>query len=86
MFQDFIRVQIPQMENTYLNTSRYELLKAIYKINNKHTQSYFIWAHKTRLTGPSLLKCLIKSEQWVIMYLCVRGIEFSSFYDFSIGF
>jgi hypothetical protein len=28
MFQDFIRAQIPQMENTYLNTSRYELLKA----------------------------------------------------------
>jgi hypothetical protein len=64
MFQDFIRVQIPQMENTYLNTSRYELLKSIYKINNKHTQqSYLIWAHTTRLTGPFLLKCLIKSEQ-----------------------
>jgi len=27
-----------------------------------------------------------KPGKWVVMYLCVRGFDFASFYDFSIGF
>jgi hypothetical protein len=28
----------------------------------------------------------IKPRQWMVMYLCVKGIDFAIFYDTSIGF
>ena len=46
-----------------------------------------VWAHKTSLNPPLFIEMSGQnqdSERYV--YLCARGIEFVSFYDFSIGF
>jgi hypothetical protein len=33
-----------------------------------------------------VLRCLYQSRKMRIMYLCVRGIDVASFWDFSVGF
>ena len=40
------------------------------------------WAHRNSLTTPLFIEV---HGKWVAKYLCVRGIAFDSFYDFSIG-
>jgi len=46
-----------------------------------------VWAHKTSFTPPLYyLSACTKTEKWSVMYLCVRVIDFDSFYDFDIRF
>ena len=41
-------------------------------------------ARKTSLTQPLFVACT-KQGKWAVMYWCVRGIDFTSLYDFVIG-
>ena len=46
-----------------------------------------VWARKTSLTPPPFIEILCTmSEHCVVMLMCVRGINFALFYDFSIEF
>jgi hypothetical protein len=46
-----------------------------------------IWGHTTSLTPPTfVLYAFNKPGKWAVMYLCVRGINFASLYDFDISF
>ena len=46
-----------------------------------------VWAHKTSLTPTTFYwSACTKPEKWAVIYLCVRGIDFASFCNFSIGF
>ena len=46
------------------------------------------WAHKTNLILPPLFigSACTKQGKWAVIYLCIRGIDFASFYDLSIRF
>lgn len=46
-----------------------------------------VWADKTSLTQPLLLyrSACTKPGKCAVMYLCVRCIDFASFYDFDFG-
>ena len=44
------------------------------KVNTLFNSTTFYWSACT------------KPGKWVVMYLCVRGIDFASFYDFDIWF
>ena len=44
-----------------------------------------VWVHKTSLTPPLFIEVPVLSlGKWVVMYLCVSVINFTSFYDFDI--
>ena len=43
-----------------------------------------LYCQKTSLTYPPFAST--KPGKWTVMYLCVRGIDLTSFYDFSIEF
>jgi hypothetical protein len=51
-----------------------------------------VWAHITSLTPPHFIEVAVPSleSEWScicvleVMYLCVRGMDFASFYDFDI--
>ena len=46
-----------------------------------------VWAYKTILTPPVFIEMSMPSqEKKVVMYLCVRGIDITSFCDSGIGF
>jgi hypothetical protein len=47
-----------------------------------------VWAHITSLTRHVTYCWSVcpKQGKWSVVYLCVRGIDFVSFYDFAIGF
>jgi hypothetical protein len=46
-----------------------------------------IWGHTTSLTPPTfVLYAFNQPGKWAVMYLCVRGINFASLYDFDISF
>ena len=38
------------------------------------------------ITEGQELNCLYEARKWEIMYLCVSGIDYASFYEFSFGF
>ena len=45
------------------------------------------WSHKTSLTQIFFYWSVYnKPGEWEVMYLCVRGFNFASFYNFSIRF
>ena len=47
---------------------------------------YFV-AHRTSLTPPLLLKYLFQAKKKKRCHvLCVRGVDFESFYNFDIAF
>jgi hypothetical protein len=43
------------------------------------------WVHKTSLTPPLFIEVPVKSQKSELSCICVRGIDFVSFYNFSIG-
>ena len=45
-----------------------------------------IWAYKTISTPPLLWSTCAKPWKWAVMYMCVSGIDFSSFYEFLLDF
>ena len=46
-----------------------------------------VWAHKLILPATFYyLSACIKPEKWAVIYLCVKGIDFASTYDFDIWF
>jgi len=43
-------------------------------------------SHKISLTPPRFIEVLVPSyKKGYVMYLCVKGTDLTSFYDFSIG-
>jgi len=60
------------------------LLNIVQHTLNKGYQSIMVLVHKT--PPLFLFKCLYQVRKSAVMYLCVRGINFASFYDFGIGF
>jgi hypothetical protein len=43
--------------------------------------------HRTSLAPPLLIEAPVPSEgKSEIIYMCARGINFDSFYDFSVGY
>jgi len=45
-----------------------------------------VCVYKTSLIRPLILSACINAGKCAIMYMCVRGINIASLYDFSIGF
>ena len=44
------------------------------------------WTHKTSFISATFYwRACIMSWKWAVIYLCVRYIDFASFYDFDIG-
>ena len=43
-----------------------------------------IWAHKISLALPLFIEVAVPSQKSVPSCICVRGIDFDSFYDFHI--
>jgi hypothetical protein len=46
----------------------------------------YVWVLKTRLTPPLFFhwSACIMPGKWAVVYLCVRGIDYASFYDLSV--
>ena len=59
-----------------------------------HLKNREVWAHGTSLSSPLFIEVSLTGQKNVqscicvsdVMYLCVRGINFASFYDFDILF
>jgi hypothetical protein len=46
-----------------------------------------VWVNTSSLRPPLVMELLVpKTGQWAVMYLCVRSIDFASFYDFDIWY
>jgi hypothetical protein len=43
------------------------------------------WTHKTSLTPPLFIEVPVPCQESERSCICVRGIEFATFYDFSVG-
>ena len=55
---------------------------------NHFTNVWEVWAHKTSLTSRLFIKktcTCVPSQESERSCICVKGIEFASFYEFSIG-
>ena len=48
-----------------------------------HQKRWMAWAHKTNLTPPMFIEMPVLYQE---MYLCDKGIQFVSFFDFSIEY
>jgi len=58
--------------------------------NNKQFYNRYIFWGNLCVCNPATFHChwsaSTKQGKWAVMYMCVKGINFSSFYNLSIGF
>jgi hypothetical protein len=75
-------MNIGKQNHIFIITITSQIYLSIYLYDHIISLRGEVWAHKTSLTLPLWSVCT-KLGQWVVMYLCVKGIDFFlCFYNF----